>query len=248
MPVKHYFYFDKSISRKMMGNRLNKSNWEVLRKNAVAGSFAFETTKQEYIANVKKELVYRQRAKMIARIIKKSNIKQIVSLGVGKGILEYYLKMYLPETHIICADYTEEGINKLREYTNCDECKVFDMLEGNYTQFSGNSCILAYRVSTEFSWKQWKNIMKKIYESGAEKMIFVPTEVLSFSELLQQWKKNIENYILGKQMMMCGWKYTKMEFNYFLSNCRKDKKAIRRMIEVDNTIIYECNLKVHEKR
>lgn len=243
MPIKHYFYFDKNVSKKMTGNKLDKENWEVLRANAVAGPFAFESTKEEYVKNIKRQETYKERARIIAKMLKNTNIKQIVSLGTGKGIIEYYLKLYLPEISIICTDYTEQSIKKLSEYTNCDSCKVFDMLNGNYNQFEKETCILAYRVSTGFSLGQWKRIMNNIYKSDVEKMIFVPTEVLTVGEVLQEIKIRVKNILIGKRTMMCGWKYTKFECGYLLTNSGRNRKTIKRAIAIDNTKIYELDLR-----
>lgn len=127
--------------------------------------FGFEKIKEEYIKNIKNKKDYRKKASIIARILKKSNVKTVISMGCGKGILEYYLKKLLPDITIVCTDYTKEAIKTLEKYSNCDRFEVFDMLKGDYSQFGKDTCLIFHRVEPELDLKQWKNIFKEIYKN-----------------------------------------------------------------------------------
>lgn len=243
MSIKYYYNFDPRLARKIQGTTLDRNNWEILRNNQIEKPFAFEKTKEEYIENIQREKGYQKRAKIIAREIKKLNVKKVVSVGCGKGILEFYLKRYLPDVTIVCSEYTESSLNKLKEYSNCDDFIYFDILEGDYLQFDLDTCLLFYRVSTGFSFRQWEKIFKNIYKSNVLKIIFVPTELITIKDIFSSFCNDLKNLFYRKNRILCGWMYTNVEFQYFLTNSWKNKKAIIKRIRTENSMIYVVNTK-----
>lgn len=243
MHVKYYYQFNDAINKRVVGNKLDKTNWDILREQTKDKRFGFEKTKEQYIRNAQKEKKYYESALLISKILRVKKCQKVISLGVGKGILEYWIKELQPNIHVTCTDYAEGGIKTLKKYSNCDEFYTFDMLNGNYRQFDTGDCLIMYRVSTEFSLKQWKNIFNRIYQSNVSTVIFVPTELANITDMVKGIKGHVRNLVLGNKDIMSGWLYSQSEIEFFLTNAYKNRNSIEWGIPVDNTKIYVIRIK-----
>ena len=211
MKIKHYYYFGNEVQKELNGAMLNENNWDVLRTQGDK-AFALENDIEQYEKNCEQSLEYKEAAKMIVSLLKKNNISKVVSLGAGKGILEWHIKNQMPEVHMVCTDYASEGIEQLkRVFIKCDEIYRYDMVEGDYSVWK-DATILMYRISTEFTKEEWKNIFNRIYQCGIGRIIFVPTELLTFKIMVKEFGRHILNRICGRKDIMCGWMYSRKEF------------------------------------
>ena len=150
MPTKHYYVFNNSEPM----SHLDKDAWDSLRVGTENPAFQFEATLEEYEANCTRRTDCREMAKAIRDAILSigAGVSSVVSLGAGKGIVEWHLKKLLPSLPMICTDYAESGVASLRQlFSACDKVMVFDMLKGDYSVFGKDAVLLMNRVSTEFT-------------------------------------------------------------------------------------------------
>lgn len=133
MKAKHYYLFEKRIQNKFQGNSLNKENWDILRMDETENVFAIKKSIESFEKNCMVEEKYKKVAKLIYDLLESSEVdfKKIISLGVGKGILEWHLKRLRPEIIVECTDYTKGAVKQLKQlFVNLDSAYPFDMLGG----------------------------------------------------------------------------------------------------------------------
>lgn len=193
--------------------RLDKSNWESLREDAKEKEFYIEEEIEEYELNCERKKEYSQAAEEILRYFNKYNLKSAVSIGVGKGILEWHLKKKCPSIQISCTDYTEKALNKLqRVFPDAEEFYTFDMAGQDWELLKVYDEVILFRVSTEFSAKKWKEIFLKCYNAGIDRVVFCPGGVATYKTIFNELKRHGINKIRNQCDTFCGWIYTEKEF------------------------------------
>lgn len=242
MKIRYYYAFGNKIAKSMNSNKLDINAWEFLRKEYKdSRDFSIEETRKEWIQNCIHKNDYQKAARIICYIISGHNWEKIVSLGVGKGILEYHLKKNISTLNIKCTDYTPDSLRLLSSvFTECDRFSVFNMLSDNYNEFENEDAVIIYRLSTEFSKRQWQEIFKKLYNSNIRNVLYIPTEILNLSMIVDEKRKFLTNILEGKKNTFCGWMYTRKEFETFFFGKRKDNLyTIVHAYKLGNSAIFE---------
>ena len=240
MVQKHYFFFGET-QNKFDGNILNNNNWDVLRTDESDSPFAVEKTVLAYENNCKKMVVYEKVAKIIVSELEKiRDTNTIVSLGSGKGILEWHLKHLKPTWRVECTDYAAKAIEKLKDvFVGADDIYTFDIINGNYDRFKNGEVILFYRVSTEFDRDQWVDIFQKMYDGNISNIVFVPTGIDKIFEMIRERFRHILNIFMGRKDVFCGWLYSEREFlKMFHGYDEKPLYRIVSKIPFEKTAIY----------
>lgn len=239
MVQKHYYYFGEELTEKIIGESLTKKNWDIIRNDVAPGPFSIEPTIEQYEENCRNTISYRDSAIKIVKYINNNwDNKRIVSLGVGKGILEWHLKNESDDLKIECTDFAEEGIEKLRNvFIKADSIYSFDIKNGNYKSINRDSIILMYRLSTEFDRSEWHDIFKKMYEAEIERIIFVPTGLDTEESMLEEKKRHERNQFKGRKDIFCGWLYSRDEF-LSMFNGDNNMYLIVDEEEISNTTIF----------
>lgn len=241
MKIKHYYFFDEKDSDKKQFEELNASNWDILRTNKRGGSFAVEREISDYERNCNSCLEYKEAAKIICKLLNDYGLKRrIVSLGCGKGIIEWHIKKLMPELYVKCTDYTSESLKLLEKvFIACDEFGIFDMLEkDDYKKLEQDDIMLMYRVSTEFSIYQWKAIFDKLHQRGIEYIVFVPAEILTLQIAINEKKVQFCNWLKHRKNTFSGWMYSKNEYvKIFAGTDNKSKYEIAYCEKLGNTEI-----------
>lgn len=136
MRIKHYYYFDSATANGFEGGQLDSNKWDDLRTAEVSGPFSIEKDRKTYVSNC--ELCNKEK-RYASEICKKLHAgDNIVSLGIGKGILEYHIKKENPEIHIYGSDYTQKGINLLfRVADQFDALFLFDIVNDDFNKLGG---------------------------------------------------------------------------------------------------------------
>ena len=216
MPTRHYYVFDNSGSLPS----LNKSAWDSLRTGTDNHAFRFESSVEEYEANCARRADCREVAKAIRDMLLPlgKEVSRLVSLGAGKGIVEWHLKRLAPELNLTCTDYAEAGVDSLRRYFRaCDEVMAFDMLKDDYGLFGNNTVLLMNRISTEFTPSEWLHIFQACRHAGIRHILFLPTELASLRLKAAETLHHMARKILRRNDTFCGWLYSKREIESLIS-------------------------------
>ena len=219
MAIRHYYAFDNDTTAKMQGNALNANNWDVLRTDSADSAFALERTVEAFEANCLAAESYRQAAGALLPRFDRANVTRIVSFGVGKGTLEWDLKHARPALGVYCADYTASALDALRTlFPACDGFIRFDMLQDDYgrlydglSQTEGRAALL-YRLSTEFTAAQWRQIFQALWTANVQHVFFVPTELLTARLAVNEAVQLTKGLLRGRRPTMCGWMYRRAAF------------------------------------
>ena len=112
---------------KFTGDSLNQNNWDILRTDEKQTPFSFEKNIDDFEKNCLARTDYEIVAKCIIAIIKKNsfNDKRVISMGAGKGILEWHLKRLMPELKVECTDYAEKSINLIKSLFTCAPVNLY---------------------------------------------------------------------------------------------------------------------------
>lgn len=215
MKIKHYYAFEEKLKKENDFEKLNSANWDILRTDNIPGPFAIERNINDFEENCRTSSDYQEAAEIICRLIKDHNLgDRLVSLGCGKGIVEWHIKQIMPDLYVECTDYAQKGIEQLAKvFVDCDEFGTFDMLSGDYgTWQKTGDILLMYRVSTEFSEEQWQSVFDRIYHAGINHIIFVPTEIMTLKLAIYEKARFLLNLVSGKKNTFCGWMYSRREF------------------------------------
>lgn len=215
MPTKHYFLFNNS---KPMSH-LDKETWDSLRTGTENPAFQFEQTLEEYEANCARRTDCREVAEVIRDAVLSigAEVSAVVSLGAGKGIVEWHLKKLLPSLPLICTDYAESGVASLRRlFRTCDKVMAFDMLRGDYSVFGKDAVLLMNRVSTEFTPTEWSQIFKSCKSAGIKYILFIPTELASIRLKVMETLRHFARKVLRRRDTFCGWLYSQRELELLM--------------------------------
>ncbi len=242
MKAKHYYLFENGVKNRMKGGSLDKNNWDLLRMDEKESPFSIERDIAAYEENCRKALSYKAMAGLIVHIVQKYGLsdRKIISLGAGKGVLEWHMKKMMPDMIIECTDYTEKAIEKLKAvFPDMNAAYVFDMLDGEYSDLDVNAVYVMHRISTEFNINEWYKIFAAMYDAGIENMIFIPTGLDTAGTMCKEKVKHIKNFLFGKKDIFCGWLYSEKEFKKFFHNHREEPMyLIKEKIIFDKTAVY----------
>ena len=215
MSTKHYYVFNN-----FSGKCLDKDRWDMLRTDGTNPDFGLEATQEEFESTCQKRSDCQTTATCIddCLINTNTNCTDMISLGAGKGIVEWHLKKLRPDMRLTCADFTEQALSRLKKlFPSCDQFLTFDILKDDYTRFPRTAIILMHRISTEFTLQEWISIFERIHHAGIEHILFVPTELASIRLKITETVRHYARRIIGKKDTFCGWLYSKVEIERFFS-------------------------------
>lgn len=178
MTLPHWYGFDSSVG--LIGHRLQSpTNWDRVRQADVEGSFGFGASRQEWIDRANAQPQLRQRAHALSSLIRRWDVRRLVSVGVGTGMLEYLLAKASPELQIRCGDYAADSVAILRDrFIECETVEVMDLKRPNWVA-DPDEVILLNRVDTELSDAEWRTVFRDIWDHGAQRVIWIPCGLLT---------------------------------------------------------------------
>lgn len=241
MKTKHFYSFSEEVIKKMKSHKLDMDGWEALRTDNQRGVFSIERTREDYVKSCESREEYREAAEKIKEIVNAHGWNRMISMGVGKGILEYHIKKLIPEMDIECADYTQSSLELLQQVlTECDDFRVFDMMRDDWSSLKEADAIILYRLSTEFTEDQWIEIFGKMYEAGIQYIIYVPTELLDFQILVKERIHNLINIVRGRKNIFCGWMYSeKKQRQFFRGKSQKALYKVENVYKLEHNAVFE---------
>lgn len=149
-----------------------------------------------------------RQAQDIINLANKINLSKIISFGVGGAWLEYNIKKIEPLLYLVCSDCTPQAIARLKKiFTECDEIKEFDIKNSSWS--SENALYLFYRVDTDLSNKEWKQVFANMNKSNIRYILFVPSLILNPKIWLQEKIAFLRCKIKKKPISFAGYIRTK---------------------------------------
>ena len=207
--IKHYYYFGERTG--LSGNALSAQNWDTLRLNGDM-NFALEE-KGEWERKCLNNEFYRKKAEKVVESVD-NELRNWISFGIGKGILERNIVDIDSTISISGTDYARETVDILIDYfAERAEVFCFDLLNyDEYDKLNEYEVAVMGRISTEFRMEQWIRIFKELFKTTIKEIVFIPTEILSFCIAVRELFNHWSHILLGKNDIMCGYMYTKREF------------------------------------
>ena len=231
MKCKHYFFFGEYFNSIFYNDlevsaNLSQEKWDLLRTDStVTGPFTLETSMKAYEENCTRANEYQNAAVHICNHLKKE--EHLLSVGIGKGVLEWQIKQLMPEIVLDASDYAEESIKKLKLlFPTCNHLFAFDMVKGDWSSLPPYDHVLLFRLSTEFDSETWRQIFQSMAASGIEHIIYVPTELGTFRIFLFEYLQQVLGQLRLRKQTFCGWLYSESEIKKFWKGQYEIQKAI----------------------
>lgn len=225
--MKHYQVFGNSKNHLKDNALVSVESWDELRENHP--HFSVSSDRQEWLKSVELKVTKDgqdnglvERAKDIVTLLKKENIKSIFSTGVGGAGLEYQIKKQMPEVNVYCSEYSQKNVDTLNKvFVEANAIVTFDIINGDwslvkntYLQNSG-ATLLMYRLDAGFTDEEWRNIFEMVYESGVERIIYIPTTLLTAFSIFNRKKRELMWHLKKEEVSFAGYLRTKKEFESY---------------------------------
>ena len=122
-------------------------------------------------------------------------------------------------------------------FRKADALLCFDMIKDDWSVLNQYDYVILYRVSTEFSFSEWKKIFERMYEKRIEHIIFIPTGLDTYKNMLLELYGHLSRMMRKKKDIFCGWLYSENEFRRMW----KGKYAEEKCIYIQNTAVFFLN-------
>ena len=205
MIIRHYEVFKSELG----SQELNQENWDVLRTESKESAYAIEDNVEQYEKNCLSCVSYEVAAGRILDVLKEHHCGHVVSMGIGKGILEWHLKRQMPELIVEGTDFAVRAVEKLKKvFPACDALHCFDMLRGDYRMFPPDAFFIFYRVSEEFCYEDWRHIFTAMRSQRVLNIVYIP-DMLATRQLAERLERSrAHNQKQGRKETFCGWIYS----------------------------------------
>lgn len=211
-----YFYdFGPSFKSASL---MNSEAWDTLRLDADRHEFALPSDRRQWTGECQSQTQARQSAEQIEVLAVRRNCSTIFSVGVGRGCVEYHLKVRCPTRKIICTEYSERVVGRLQHvFPECDAIQFFDMTSPTWPDLGGQALYLLHRVDTGLSDQQWRNVFANMARANATNVLVTATGFLTPRTLLAQgWRRSwarvrrrrltFSGYIRTRAMFQTLWR------------------------------------------
>jgi len=225
--MKHYQVFGDSKSHLKDNALVSVESWDELREKHP--HFSVSSNRQEWLRSVELKVTKDgqdngliKRAEDIVNLLKKENIKSVFSTGVGGAGLEYNIKKQMSEVNIYCSEYSQKNVDTLNKvFFEAGEIVTFDIIKGDWSMIkntylqNSSTSLLMYRLDAGFTDSEWRNIFESIYDSGVERIIYIPTTLLTAFSIFNRKKREFLWHKNKEQVSFAGYLRTKKEFESF---------------------------------
>ena len=201
MRIKHYSLFNEL--------KESKINWDYLRENKKEPLYYMPNNMNEYnlIASYQNNNLIINHTLMY---IKKNNLDKILSLGSGRAILEYQLKLK-SNIHTTVSDITN-SINKIKDLKIFDEVMIIEKKKKIKIDINSNTLVLLSRVDTELEDFELENLFKELYEKNVNYILFIPAQLITLKSIMIQFYIYIKSVFLNRKLVNCGYSRSRSRF------------------------------------
>lgn len=235
--MKHYQTFGETSSKMKNQELASVESWDALRQNHP--HFSVSSDRKEWLfvseANVRKDgqdSLLVERAKDIVNLLKREEIAEIFSVGVGGAGLEYQIKKMMPDLKLVCSEYSQANVDLLKKvFIESDEVIKFDVLNDNWGEvnkkyLNDNGLCLIYRIDASFSNDEWSKIFKRIHSASIEKILLIPTGMLTVLSIFNRKRREIKWFFKGMPVLFSGYIRTKKQFEKYWKDLYNQKELV----------------------
>lgn len=130
----------------------------------------------------------------------------------------------MPGITMVCSEYSQKNVDILKKvFIESSDIVTFDIVKGDWKQIKDfylhdyTSTLLMYRLDAGFTNKEWREIFESIFSSGIDRIIYIPTTLLTVLSIFNRKKRELEWFIKKEQISFCGYLRTQKEFESFWS-------------------------------
>ncbi len=225
--MKHYQVFGDSKNHLKDNALVSVESWDELRENH--SHFSVSSDRQEWLKSVELKVTKDgqdngliKRAGDIVSLLKKENVKSVFSTGVGGAGLEYQLKKQMPDLNIFCSEYSQKNVDTLNKvFVEAGAIVTFDIIKGDWNVVkntylqNSSTALLMYRLDAGFTDAEWRNIFESMYEARVERIIYIPTTLLTAFSIFNRKKRELVWYLKNEPVSFAGFLRTKKEFEHY---------------------------------
>lgn len=201
MKIKHYSIFSELSESKI--------NWDTLRENKHESQYFIPNNLDDYNLISDNE-DYKNIVDKTINFIEVNNIKRIFSIGSGRAIFEYNLKIKTM-LHTTISDITN-SIFKIKKFNIFDEVLLIDITKDLNLSIYPNTLMILSRIDTELSDQQMHDLFKQLNNKKVKYLLFIPAQLLTIRSLLIQFYIYLKSIITNKKLVDCGYSRNKSRF------------------------------------
>tara|TARA_X000001036_G_C20693004_1_gene810120 strand:- start:278 stop:961 length:684 start_codon:yes stop_codon:yes gene_type:complete len=201
MRLRHYSIFNELEESKI--------NWDYLRENNKEPLYYMPNNINDYntIASTHNNNLL---IKHTLKYVKKYNLDKLLSLGSGRAIIEYQLKLK-SNLYTTVSDITN-SINKIKELKIFDEVLIIDFTKKIEIDINSNTLVLLSRVDTELEDFELKNLFKELHKKNVNHILFIPAQLLNVKSIIIQFYIRLKSILLQKKLVDCGYSRSRSRF------------------------------------
>ena len=172
MKLKNYTVLDKQGTKK----------WDKLRDSVSHQSFFIPKNKNDYLTNLENFKPSKIVISDFEYLNKKFRLEKLISFCGGACQLEYHL---MKKFDIVCevSDNTN-SIERINRFQIFDKSSKIDVNKNFKINVTPSTVILLSRIDTEFEDYQLEDFFKRLYESNAKWIYFIPAEIITFNTII----------------------------------------------------------------
>lgn len=201
MKIKHYSIFSELSESKI--------NWDTLRENKYESQYFIPNNIDDYNLISDNE-DYKNIVDKTINFIEENNIKRIFSIGSGRAIFEYNLKIKTM-LHTTISDITN-SIFKIKKFNIFDEVLLIDITKDINLSIYPNTLMILPRIDTELSDQQMHDLFNQLNNKKVKYLLFIPAQLLTIRSLLIQFYIYLKSIITNKKLVDCGYSRNKYRF------------------------------------
>ena len=217
LTVRHYYNFGAQTGI-VGGDLTSEVAWDRLRLDSSLDGFALPRVRSAWLELCEGDREARRRAEHVARVVSDGAHTSVISIGVGRAHLEYWLKRLRPDVRLTCLDYAQRTVEVLQGlFQECDAVETFDLRVARWPAADGKALYLCCRVDTELSDAEWVQVFRRMADAGVRRVLFVPSGFLDGRTAAREAVGRLRSLLSGRHSTFAGYLRTKAAFRQLWS-------------------------------
>ena len=210
--MRHYYNFGPE-AEVVGGDLTSKAAWDRLRLDTTIDAFALPQVREAWVRLCEADDEARRRAEDVTRVVTEGGQSAVISIGVGRAHLEYWLKRERPELKLTCLEYATRTVDVLRGlFHECDLIDTFDLRAERWPRADPDTLYLCCRVDTELNDSEWGSVFSRMAAAEVRRVVFVPSGFLDARTVAREAVGRVKGLLSGRPATFAGYVRTKAAF------------------------------------